>query len=214
MDPTREEYLAVFSEWSRYGAQSANLVGNAYPVFCITRGEVVDRPIEQFPNPGYIFLVNRGELTAWDFVRIRPGLNKKYKNSSLRECYFIAMSTPVPLDPPAADLPVATLLEVANFDPLAPGNLIRNPSQGVTPVCFVRHVQQRIYGPLQRTQLLRSRMDTLDAVQWETCGTDGIIYEFSLEDLKRLNIQLVNYEHPEKELNQVVERPFTLLAGP
>ncbi len=94
MEPTREEYLAVVSEWSGYGAQSANLVGNAYPVFCITRGEVVDRPIEQFPNPGYIFLVNRGELTAWDFVRIRPGLNKKYKNASLRECYYISMSTP------------------------------------------------------------------------------------------------------------------------
>src|SRR5262245_14120960 len=115
MDPLKEEFLAVVSEWSSYGHQSASSVGNAYPLFSITRGAVVDKPVDQFPNPGYIFLVNRGELTAWDFVRIRPGLNKKYKNSSLRECYFIAMSTPAPLDPPATDLPAATLLEVANF---------------------------------------------------------------------------------------------------
>ena len=214
MDPTREEYLAVVSEWSGYGAQSANLVGNAYPIFCITRGEVVDKPIEQFPNPGYIFLVNRGELTAWDFVRIRPGLNKKYKNASLRECYYISMSTPQVLEGPTPDLPAALLLEVANFDPLTSSNLIRNPSQGVTPVFFVRNVQQRIYGPLLRTQVTRSRMDTIDAIQWEPCGKEGVIYEFSLEDLKRLNIQQLNYEHPERELNQVVEQPFTLLAGP
>ncbi len=214
MDPTREEYLAVVSEWSGYGAQSANLVGNAYPVFCITRGEVVDRPIEQFPNPGYIFLVNRGELTAWDFVRIRPGLNKKYKNASLRECYYISMSTPQILEGFTADLPVAMLIEVANFDPQTTSSVIRNPQQGVTPVFFVRNVQQRIYGPLLRTQVTRSRMDTLDAIQWEPCGKDGIIYEFSLEDLKRHGIQLLNYEHPERELNQVVEQPFTLLAGP
>ncbi len=214
MDPTREEYLAVVSEWSGYGAQSANLVGNAYPVFCITRGEVVERPIEQFPNPGYIFLVNRGELTAWDFVRIRPGLNKKYKNASLRECYYISMSTPQVLEGPTPDLPVAILLEVANFDPLTSSNLIRNPQQGVTPVFFVRNVQQRIYGPLLRTQVTRSRMDTLDAIQWEPCGKEGIVYEFSLDDLKRQNIQFLTYEHPERELNQVVEQPFTLLAGP
>jgi energy-coupling factor transporter ATP-binding protein EcfA2 len=214
MDPTREEYLAVVSEWSGYGAQSANLVGNAYPVFCITRGEVVDRPIEQFPNPGYIFLVNRGELTAWDFVRIRPGLNKKYKNASLRECYYISMSTPQVLEGFTADLPVAILIEVANFDPQTSSSLIRNPSQGVTPIFFVRNVQQRIYGPLLRTQVTRSRMDTIDAIQWEPCGKEGIIHEFSLDDLKRHGIQLLNYEHPERELNQVVEQPFTLLTGP
>ena len=214
MDPTREEYLAVVSEWSGYGAQSANLVGNAYPIFCISRGEVVERPIEQFPNPGYIFLVNRGELTAWDFVRIRPGLNKKYKNASLRECYYISMSTPLVLEGPTPDLPAAVLLEITNFDPLTSSNLIRNPTQGVTPVFFVRNVQQRIYGPLLRTQVTRSRMDTIDAIQWEPCGKEGIIYEFSLEDLKRLDIKQLSYEHPERELNQVVEQPFTLLAGP
>src|SRR5687768_15700278 len=98
MDPLREEYLAVVSEWSGYGATSASLVGNAYPIFCLSRGEVVEKPIEQFPNAGYIFLVNRGELAAWDFVRIKPGTNKKYKNANLRECYYIAMSTPEALD--------------------------------------------------------------------------------------------------------------------
>src|SRR5260370_6119954 len=162
MDPTREEYLAVVSAWSGYGAQSANPVGMAYPIFCISRGEVVDRPIEQFPNPGYIFLVNRGELTAWDFVRIRPGLNKKYKNASLRECYYISMSTPEVLEGPAPDLPAAVLLEVANFDPLTSTNLISSPSQGVTPIFFVHNVHQPIYGHLLRTQVTRSRLDTIN----------------------------------------------------
>src|SRR2546423_7204046 len=214
MDPTREEYLAVVSEWSGYGTQSANLVGKAYPIFCVTRGEVVERPIEQFPNPGYIFLVNRGELTAWDFVKIRPGLNKKYKNASLRECYYIAMSTPEPLDTSAPEMPVAMLLEAANFDPTSPSNVIRNPQQGVTPIFFVRNAQHRIYGPLLRTQVVRGRTDSLDAIHWEAYGKEGILYEFALDDLKRLDIKVVNYEHPEKELNQVVEQPFTLLAGP
>src|SRR5205814_10158382 len=109
VDAAQGECRAVVSEWSGYGAEYANLVGNAYPVFCITRGEVVDKPIDQFPNPGYIFLVNRGKLTAWDFVRIRPGLNKKYKNASLRECYFISMSTPQILEGFTPDLPVAML---------------------------------------------------------------------------------------------------------
>jgi energy-coupling factor transporter ATP-binding protein EcfA2 len=214
MDPTREEYLAVVSEWSGYGAHSANLVGNAYPIFCITRAEVVEKPIEQFPNPGYIFLVNRGELNAWDFVRIRPGLNKKYKNASLRECYYIAMSTPQVLEGPTPDLPVAVLLEVASFDPQSNTNILRNPSQGVTPVFFVRNLQQRIYGPLLRTQVGRTRMDTLDAIHWEPLGKEGIIYELSLDDLKRQGIRLLTYDHPERELNQVVEQQFTLLAGP
>ncbi len=213
VDPTREEYLAVVSEWSGYGHQSASLVGNAYPLFCLTRNEVVERPLEQFPNPGYIFLVNRGELTSWDFVRIRPGLNKKYKNSSLRECYYISMAVPQVIDA-SADLAVATLLEVANFDPLSSSNLIRNPPQGVMPIFFVRNVQQRIYGPLQRTQLIRNRMDALEAIQWEPHGEEGIVYEFSLEDLNRLGIHFCTYEHPERELNQVVEQPFTLLVGP
>lgn len=214
MDPTREEYLAVVSEWSGYGTQSANLVGNAYPIFCITRGEVVEKPLEQFPNPGYIFLVNRGELTAWDFVRIRPGLNKKYKNASLRECYYIAMSTPEVLDASAPELPVAILLEAANFDPMTSSNVLRNPQQGVTPIFFVRNAQHRIYGPLLRTQVVRSRMDAIDAIHWEPYGKEGILYEFSLDDLTRQNVKQVSYEHPEKELNQVVEQPFTMLAGP
>jgi len=213
VDPTREEYLAVVSEWSGYGHQSASLVGNAYPLFCLSRNEVVERPIEQFPNPGYIFLVNRGELSTWDFVRIRPGLNKKYKNSSLRECYYISMATPEVVET-IHSINFAILLDVANFDPLSSSNLIRNPTQGVTPVFYVRNIQQRIFGPLQRTQMVRNRMDTLEAIQWEPCGEEGVIYEFSLEDLHRVGVQQWTYEHPERELNQVVEHSFSLLSGP
>ncbi len=214
MDPTKEEFLAVVSEWSGYGHQSSSLVGNAYPLFSFTSGKVVDKPLEQFPNPGYIFLVNRGELTSWDFVRIKPGLNKKYKNAQHRECYFISMPAPPAFDDSTEDLAAGGLIHVPNFDPTSSPTVIRNPSQGVTPVFFVRNVQQRIYGPLCRTQVVRNRMDNLEAIHWEPYGPEGIVYELTFDDLLRLNINLVTYEHPEKELNQVVEQPFTLLTGP
>jgi hypothetical protein len=214
IDPLKEEYLAVVSEWSGYGHQSSSLVGNAYPLFCLSRGEPVEKPIEQFPNPGYIFLVNRGELTAWDFVRIRPGLNKKYKNASLRECYYIAMSTPPVLDASAGDLGCATILDVSTFDPSSSTSPIRNPGQGVTPIFFVRNIQQRIFGPLVRTQVMRNRSDMLDAIHWEPCGNDGVIYEFTPEDFKRLGIRQFSYSHPESDLNAVVEQPYDLLGGP
>ena len=213
MDPTKEEYLAVVSEWSGYGHQSSSLVGNAYPLFSFTTGQIVAKPVELFPNPGYIFLVNRGELNSWDYVRIKPGLNKKYRDSQHRECYFISMTPPDALEDFSATPNVASLMDVTNFDPTTGSTIIRNPPQGVTPVFFVRNVHQRIFGPLRRTQLVRNRMDALEAIHWEALSEEGIVYELTYEDLLNLELDIVTYEHPEKELNQVIEHPFHFLTG-
>ena len=213
LNPTNEEYLAVVSEWSSYGQQSASRVGNAYPILCITRGEVVATPMDVFPNPGYIFLVNRGELTAWDYVRIRPVENARYKHANPRECYYIARGTPQVLDIPSTPCNFAVVLDVAGFDPVTAGSQIRNPSQNVTPWFFVRNAQQRIFGPLRRLQLSRTGLETLDGIQWAPWREDSVVYEFSAETLKKQGLKIETYSHPESDLNEVVRRPIHLLIG-
>jgi hypothetical protein len=212
-DPTSEEYLAVVSEWSSYASQSTSRVGNAYPIFCLSRGELVENPTDIFPNPGYIFLVHRGELRAWDFVRIRPMQNARYKHANPRECYYIARSTPQPLDTPD-DVRCAVVLDVPLFDPGRSDGTIRNPRQNATPVFFVRNSGGRLFGPLRRAQVNRTGNETLDSIQWVPASKDSLIYEFTADDLKKQGLQLVTYEHPESELNEVVHHPIHLVAGP
>jgi hypothetical protein len=214
LDPANEEYLAVVSEWSSYAQQSTSRVGNAYPIFCITRNCMVDSPSDDFPNPGYVFLVNRGELNAWDFVRLRPVQNVRYKHVNPRECFFITRAAPAVMEVPAADCHCAVILDVTLFDPAASASLIRRPKQNVTPVFFVRNAQQKIFGPLRRVQVNRSGDVAPDSIQWSALGKDNIFYEFTAEDLKRRNLQLVSYKHPEPDLNQVVNEPIELLVGP
>src|SRR5947207_12177314 len=154
--PEKCEYLAVVSEWSNY-AKSGTLVGNAYPVFNLTEQAVVEDPLEEFPNPGAVFLTNRGELKSGDFVRLHPTLNQYYSSADeIRNCYYIAAKMPQRLTG-RPDLPgAAVLLDVPRFDPLADRGVIRNPAQYVTPLFFVRTAQGRIFGPLQRVQVNRT----------------------------------------------------------
>jgi hypothetical protein len=211
-DPVGEEILAVVSEWSSYGQQSASRVGNAYPIYSLTRNAVIDQPVEDFPNPGYIFLVNRGELSGWDYVLLRPDLNRRYKHQNQRECYYIARGTPTALEA-VGDSRFAVLLDVPAFDPLTATSVLRNPLQNVTPAFFVRNAAGKIFGPLRRVQVSRGGTEALEAIQWAACREDSVIYEFTLEGLGRQGIRLVTYEHPEPELNDVVRRPIRLLIG-
>ena len=181
-DPIGEEILAVVSEWSSYGQQSASRVGNAYPIYSLTRSAVIDHTVEDFPNPGYIFLVNRGELTGWDYVLIRPDLNKRYKHQNQRECYFIARGTPTVLEGPG-DGRFAVLLDLPNFDPTAASNLIRHPEQNATPAFFARNAQQRIFGPLRRVQVSRDSYESLEAIQFQADLTHkyGVSFDSEVE---------------------------------
>jgi energy-coupling factor transporter ATP-binding protein EcfA2 len=207
-DPTKEEYLAIVSEWSTYGHRGG-LVGNAYPIFCISRGEVVHTPLEDFPDPGYVFLVSRGSLNTWDFIRLRPGRNAQYTQG---KSLYISLTTPIVLDTPSPDVKFASLLEVPGFDPVL-GGTIRNPQQNVTPLFFVRS-NQRIYGPLSRLQVSRTAYATLDAIQWAPYGNDSIVYELTLEDLGKQGCRVVTYEHPDPDKNEVARRAIHLLVGP
>jgi hypothetical protein len=213
LDPTAEEYLAVVSEWSSYAKESTSRVGNAYPIFCVSRRSLVEQPTDTFPNPGYIFLVNRGELRAWDYVRIRPLPNLRYKDANPRECYFIARATPPVLED-ADDCRCAVLLDVPAFDPARADSVLRSPRQNVTPIFYARNAQGRMFGPLRRVQVNRTGEETLDSIQWAPAGRDSLVYEFTAEDLTKQDLQLLSYEHPESGLNEVVHRPIHLLAGP
>ncbi len=212
-DPTNEEYLAVVSEWSSYG-HAGGRVGNAYPLLSLTRGEVVERPQDEFPNPGAIFLTARGDLNVWDFVLVRPMQNHKYSNASARDCFFIPRRAPTPLETVTADCHYAVLLDVPTFDPVETSGIIRNPAQGVTPVFYVRDMQQRIYGPLHRTKIIRTEYDTLAAIQWTPCGEESVIYEFTPESMWQKDLKIFKYHHPDPGLNEVLREPINLVFGP
>lgn len=214
LDPTAEEYLAVVSEWSSYAQQSPSKVGNCYPILGILKGRVVEKPLEEFPNPGYIFLVNRGELCHWDFIRVKPVQNARYHNRTERECYYIARFTPPPLDTVAPDTQFASLLDVPSFDPIMSSNQIRNPHQNVTPLFFVRNLQQKIYGPLRRTQVTRNVSEAPESIHWMPYARDNLVYEFTADDLKKRGLKLASYEHPNPDLNEVITKPIHLILGP
>jgi energy-coupling factor transporter ATP-binding protein EcfA2 len=210
--PTGQQYLTVISEWSSYG-QSGVRVGNAFPIFSLTKGEVVSNPIDEFPNPGGIFLVNRGECRVWDYVVVMPKTNEQYKNKGFRDCYYIAFGVPELYDPVGDQCKVATVLDVPNFDIVRSDNVIRHPPQSVTSVFFIRDDQQRIFGPLKRTQVVMDTMDRIGAIHWAPWGSESGVYEFTLERLTAQGCKLLSYEHPNPP-NEVVQRPIRLLAGP
>src|SRR5205807_542066 len=109
---------------------------------------------------------------------------------------------------------VAVLLDVAHFEPTEPGNVIRNPAMNVTPIFFVRNAQQQIFGPLRRLQVTRTSYETLAGIAWGPHGEDQMVYEFTADSLKKNNIRLLTYAHPESELNEIVNQPIHLVAGP
>jgi|GEM_PF-2147545 len=212
-DPTNEEYLCVVSEWSSYG-HAGGRVGNAYPILSLTRSDAVTRPQDEFPNPGAIFLTARGDLNVWDYILVRPTNNLKYSNASPRDCFFIPRRAPTPLDVPPSDCRFAVLLDVPFFDPVETSGLIRNATQGVTPLFFVRDLNQKIFGPLTRVRTIRTEYDTLSAIQWAPYGEDSVIYEFTAETLWSKDLKIVKYEHPDGNLNEVLKEPINMIVGP
>ena len=66
-----QQFLSVVSEWSSIGTSGVR-VGNAFPIYSLTKQAVVASPVEEFPNPGAIFLVNRGKV-IWTYSTGRGG---------------------------------------------------------------------------------------------------------------------------------------------
>ena len=191
-NPIQYDYLAFVSEWtstSRGGGQ----VGNAYPVMNLTTGEIVTDPADEFPNPGAVFLTSRANLKTWDFVVLQPEENSRYNNSSPRDCYYITARLPTPLTQPSQSENVAVILDHAAFDFTSPTRQLQNPRHNVTPIFFVQK-NQVILGPLLRDLTQLSSIDDVQRIDWRPAREDGIIYEFTREELAEKGIRLALFD--------------------
>lgn len=212
LDPPKCDYLAVVSEWSSTTPRGS-LVGNAYPLVNLTTGEAVTTPLDTFPNPGAIFLPNRGSLNTWDFIFLRPRENDQYTDKDHRNCYYVPARPPLVLTNPSQADKVAIVLDHPTFNPSASTKQILNPRSNVTPCFFVKK-NVTYYGPLVRTFTQLSTLeDSIDRIDWQPIGDDGIIYEFTQEELVAQKIRFVQYDHPDPYLNRVLSSPFQLIIG-
>jgi energy-coupling factor transporter ATP-binding protein EcfA2 len=210
IDPLKEEFLAVVTSWSTYG-QKGGLVGSAIPVYCTSRNELVQDPVELFPDPGYVFLVNRGQVFEWDFILVRPKKNDKYYPG---KSFYLSFDIPLPLETVAADCKYASVLDVSVFDPAAINGIIRTPIQNVTPVFYARY-QRRYFGPLRRVKVNRkSGGEAIDSIQWASYSDDHSVYEFAEEELPRYRLERHVYRHANPDDEGVARSPLYLLTGP
>jgi energy-coupling factor transporter ATP-binding protein EcfA2 len=209
---TKQEYLAVVSEWSSVST-SGSRVGNAFPLFSFTRNEIVKDQDDEFPNFGAVFLVNRGERRVWEFVRLSVKINERYDSNHTRACYYITLAPPPAYEVVGGDCPIAAILDVPHFNVITSDNVIRNPAQNVTPAFFIRDEQHRLFGPLRRTHVAMNSADRIEAIHWAPWGAESTIFEFTEERLKAQGCKIVAYEHPSPP-NEVVNRAFRFLAGP
>lgn len=211
-EPTKSDYLAIVSEWSRL-TQNGGLVGNAYPILNLSEERVVDEPEAEFPNPGYVFVINRGGLSTWDFVRLRPRENTTYKDKDERDCFYIPTLNPPALIQSADDLDsVAVVLHHPTFDPTANSRQLLNPAHNVTPVFFVRKADQ-YFGPLVREAFQLTAADDIQRIDWRPAEDDGIVYEFTQVQLLLAGLRLVQYEHPAPYRNRIIRTPIPLAVG-
>lgn len=210
-DPSREMYLAVVSEWTGLGKTNASRVGNAYPLYSFTSNRAVTEPLAEFPNPGYVFLVNRGDLRGGDFVRVQPSENfqKPYKDT---DCAFVVKGTATLLD--AIGPRVAVVLDVPTFDPESTETIIRRPDQPVTPIFFIK-CGAKYFGPFARDKTVAGPMEgVFDALHWSAAGRDHVFYEFAPGMLKAQGLNEIAYEPVAPVRNEVIRRPYRLLIGP
>ncbi len=210
--PDSHDYLAVVSEWTRT-TQRGGLVGNAYPLMNVTTGDVVADPLEDFPNPGGVFLTSRGNLKTWDFVLLRPQQNNLYNNTDHRQCYYIPARHPDVLNSPNQCENIAVVLEHPAFDPTSTTRQLQTPRHNVTPIFFVQK-NQIILGPLIRDVTHLSPIEDVQRIDWRPARDDGIIYEFTRSELMQQGIRLAQYAHPNPELNRILTAPILLAFGP
>ena len=209
IDPLKEEFLAVVTSWSTYG-QKGGLVGSAIPIFCTSKNEMVHDPVELFPDPGYVFLVNRGQVAEWDFILVRPKKNDKYYPG---KSFYLSFDIPFALETAFTDCKYASVLDVPVFDPSAVNGIIRNPSQNVTPVFYARY-QRKLFGPLKRVKLNRkSGGEAIDSIQWAPYGDDHSVFEFAEEDLAKYRLERHTYRHANPDDEGVARVPLYMLTG-
>jgi hypothetical protein len=211
-DPTRYDYLAIVSEWSSQ-AVNGGLVGNAYPILNLETGTEVTDPEADFPNPGAVFLTNRGGMNTWDYVILRLRQNLQYKNERDRECYYITRIQPEVLQLPDQLESVAIVLDHTTFDLNFNNRQIQNPAHNVTPYFFVRKVDT-YFGPMVRERSqLSSSTDDMQRIDWRPSCNDGIVFEFTKAELAAQGIRLIEYRHPAPYRNRILEVPIEMALG-
>jgi energy-coupling factor transporter ATP-binding protein EcfA2 len=212
--PTEFDFLAVVSEWESQTLRGGR-VGNAYPLLNLTTNEVVTNPREQFANAGAVFLISRGNLNAWDFISIRPRWNDRYRNADERDCCYIPNRTPDLLETPSQAESLAVVLPQASFDLDSASRQLINPRHGVTPLFLIQRGNS-YYGPFARdaNHLSSSLEGTVARIDFRAAREDGVIYEWTRDELTLQGIRLVTYQHPDPSLNRVLESPITFALGP
>lgn len=217
IDPTKEEFLAVVTGWTSTGPRGG-YVGSAIPLYCTTQQVMLRDAREVFPDPGYVFLVNRGVLREWDWVLLHPQRNEKYTPGKSQ---YLAFETPTLVKDATSDAVVpydtriASVLDVNSFDPHEPKGVIRNPHQNVLPIFFTR-VGKKIYGPLRRVALHR-KIDVLgviDSIEWEPYGSSNELSEFAEDQLGQYKLELRTYIHENPDDEFVARNPIHVLLGP
>ncbi|MBO0700375.1 MAG: hypothetical protein J2P46_18400, partial [Zavarzinella sp.] len=190
--PERCDYLAIVSEW--WSPTAGGGVGTAYPVLNLTTGEPVSHPLTEFPNPGAVFLTRRGTLKTWDFVILRPRQKNNYQSQKERDCSYIPLRMPDPIDNLSDAGAVAVVLNQPGFDPQSTSRQIQNPLHSVTPYFFVRK-PKAVFGPLFRDAIHLSATDDVESINWRPASDSGVIYEFTDDEFSG-QFDLVWYEHP------------------
>jgi energy-coupling factor transporter ATP-binding protein EcfA2 len=215
ISPEKCDYLAVVSEWSNTTPRGGQ-VGNAYPILNLTTGEAVSDPQGEFPNPGAVFLPSRGNLKTWDFITLRPQENTFYKgDSDFRQCYYIpsqVRNTTLLTSPNQCDNFAVVLVHPA-FDPTSSARQLQTPLHNVTPIFFVQK-NHTIIGPLIRDVTHLSPIEDILRIDWRPARDDGIVYEFTPDELAQKGVKLAEYTHPEPELNRIIAATITLAIGP
>ena len=188
-NPEHSDYLAVVSEWSSTSFRGG-LVGNAYPLLNLNTATLVAAPPDEFPNPGAVFLMNRGNLRTWDFIVLRPRRNDRYKDGGQRDCYYITAGQPTPVTSPNQAAHVAVILEHPTFDLGSASRQILNPRHNVTPLFFVQK-GPTVFGPLLRDVTHLSPLEDVQRIDWRPAREDGIVYELTHDDLAQKGIRIV-----------------------
>jgi energy-coupling factor transporter ATP-binding protein EcfA2 len=208
-DPqTLETYLCVVSEW-----QGGRNCGNCYPVFILSKSQVLANPAAEFPNAGAIFLPTRVGK-AHDLITVRPIPNRTYANQSFRDCYFVPLPSGTHLADREETAQVCSVLTVPFLDP--ENRQIDAPAQMVTPVFFVRDLARggRLIGPLRRLEVRRANSsETLESISWRAEAGDGLAWCFASPAAEAAGLRLETYQHPNPELNDILRRPHEFLVG-
>lgn len=212
MSDSTEEHLAIVAHWSSYGA-TGMLLGHAYPLMNLVTKETVQQPKDDFPNPGFIFLLNRGSLASWDYVSVRPQENAKYTDSKPREAYYLCPRTPDAFSESPSHHRVAAIVDLDVSEIALDKRRFDLPSISATPIFFARDGRRLIFGPFELVSNNPGRFGSLDSISWKPRRADSIVFQFTEPELLAKGVKIERYSHPNPDYDIVIRNPHTFIIG-